>query len=71
MIKLLNHQPSFGMTMGVGEILRSEKILLFIAGSGKKEAFGKLLKEKVTTQNPASLLWLRSNVDVLVDENSV
>jgi galactosamine-6-phosphate isomerase len=71
MIKSLKQPPTFGMTMGVGEILRSRKILLFISGSGKKAAFEKLLKEEVSTQFPASLLWLHPNVDVLVDERVV
>lgn len=71
MIKSLKQPPTFGMTMGVGEILRAKKVLLFIAGSGKKEAFQKLLKEEVSTQFPASLLWLHPNVDVLVDESAV
>jgi galactosamine-6-phosphate isomerase len=71
MIKSLEQPPTFGMTMGVGEILRSKKILLFISGSGKKEAFEKLLKEEVSTQFPASLLWLHPNVDVLVDERVI
>lgn len=71
MIKSLKQPPTFGMTMGVGEILSSRKILLFIAGSGKKAAFQKLLKEEVSTQFPASLLWLHPNVDVLVDESAV
>lgn len=71
MIKSLNQPPTFGMTMGVGEILKSKKIILFIAGSGKKEAFQKLLKEEISTQFPASILWLHPNVDVLVDESAI
>ncbi len=71
MIKALNQPPTFGMTMGVGDILSSKKIILFISGSGKKEAFGRLLKEEVATQFPASLLWLHPNVDVLVDQSVV
>ncbi|MFC5190653.1 6-phosphogluconolactonase [Algoriphagus aquatilis] len=71
MIKSLKQPPTFGMTMGVGNILQSKKILIFIAGSGKKEAFERLLKPEVNTQFPASLLWLHPNVDVLVDERVV
>lgn len=71
MIKSLKQPPTFGMTMGVGEILRSKKILLFISGSGKKAAFEKLLNEEVSTQCPASLLWLHPNVDVLVDKRVI
>lgn len=71
MIKAIKQPPTFGMTMGVGEILRSKKILLFIAGSGKKEAFQSLLKEEINTHFPASLLWLHPNVEVLVDESAI
>ena len=71
MIKALNQPPTFGMTMGVGEILSSKRIILFISGSAKKDAFEQLLKEQVTTQFPASLLWLHPNVDVIVDQSSV
>lgn len=71
MIKSLKQPPTFGMTMGVGEILKSKKIVMFIAGSGKKEAFKKLLKPEINTQFPASLLWLHANVDVLVDESAI
>jgi len=71
MIKSLNQAPTFGMTMGVGNILKSKKILIFIAGSGKKEAFERLLRPEVSTNFPASLLWLHPNVDVLVDERVI
>lgn len=71
MIKSLNQPPTFGMTMGVGNILKSKKILIFIAGSGKKEAFERLLRPEVSTNFPASLLWLHPNVDVLVDQRVI
>jgi galactosamine-6-phosphate isomerase len=71
MIKSLKQPPTFGMTMGVGNILQSKKILLFIAGSGKKEAFKRLLQPEVSTQFPASLLWLHPDVEVLVDERVI
>lgn len=71
MIKALKQPPTFGMTMGVGEILSSRRIILFISGSGKKEAFDQLLKEEISTQFPASLLWLHPNVDVVIDQSVV
>ncbi|WP_026951490.1 6-phosphogluconolactonase [Algoriphagus mannitolivorans] len=71
MIKSLQQPPSFGMTMGMGNILQSKKILLFIAGSGKKEAFQKLLTKEVSMALPASFLWLHPDVEVLVDESAV
>jgi galactosamine-6-phosphate isomerase len=71
MIKSMKQPPTFGMTMGVGEILNSKKIILFVAGSGKKEAFQSLLKEEINTQFPASFLWLHPKVEVLIDQTAV
>ncbi|MCE2707850.1 MAG: 6-phosphogluconolactonase [Bacteroidota bacterium] len=71
MIKTLKHAPSFGMTMGMRSILQSEMIVLFIAGSGKKQAFEFLKEEQLTTQFPASFLWLHPNVQVLVDSTAI
>jgi galactosamine-6-phosphate isomerase len=71
MIKTIDQPPTFGMTLGIGNIMDSKKIILFISGSGKKEAFQKLVSGKVSSHFPASLLWLHPNVEVLVDESAV
>lgn len=71
MIKTLKQPPTFGMTMGMGNILQSKRILIFISGSGKKAAFERLLKSEITTDFPASFLWLHPQVEVLIDETSV
>jgi galactosamine-6-phosphate isomerase len=51
--------------------MQSKLILLFIAGSGKKEAFERLRDPMVSGQFPASYLWLHPNVQVLVDQRAV
>lgn len=71
MIKALTTPPTFGMTMGMANILHSRKILLFVAGSGKKEAFHLLKEAKIDTRFPASFLWLHPDVDILVDSHAV
>ncbi|WP_338223186.1 6-phosphogluconolactonase [Algoriphagus confluentis] len=71
MIKTLKQPPTFGMTMGLGNILQSKKIILFISGSGKKEAFEHLKVPEISTQFPASFLWMHGNVEVLVDSSVV
>ena len=57
MLKTLKQPPSFGMTIGLRGIMQSKLILLFIAGSGKKEAFERLQDERahrfVTLQRAA------------------
>jgi galactosamine-6-phosphate isomerase len=71
MLKTLKQPPSFGMTIGLRGIIQSKLILLFIAGSGKKEAFERLKDPRVSGQFPASYLWLHPNVQVLVDQRAV
>lgn len=69
MIKTLAHPPTFGMTLGIGNIMDSKRIILFISGKGKKKALEQLLTREITTQYPASLLWLHPNVDLIIDES--
>ena len=71
MLKTLKQPPSFGMTIGLRGIMQSKLILLFIAGSGKKDAFERLKDPKVSGQFPASFLWLHPNVQVLVDQRAI
>ncbi|MFD2101463.1 galactosamine-6-phosphate isomerase [Flagellimonas iocasae] len=70
MVKDLNQKPSFGMTLGMQNILSAKKIILLVYGPGKEEAIS-ILKEKIITpQLPASFLWLHPNVDCLSVKNS-
>ena len=71
MLRSLQQPPSFGMTIGLRGILQSKLILLFVAGSGKKEAFEQLKAQQVRGQFPASFLWLHPNVQVLVDQTAI
>jgi galactosamine-6-phosphate isomerase len=67
---LLHHcqrKPRFGMTIGMGDILSSRKILLLVSGSHKRACLARLLQPRVTTRFPASLLWLHPAVTVLYD----
>lgn len=68
MIKSMAQPPKFGMTLGVGNLMASNRILIFVAGKGKKEALKRLLTKEISTDLPASLLWLHPNVDLLIDD---
>ena len=63
-------QPSYGLTLGVADIFQSKMILMLISGSKKKEVTRELLSAKITTQFPASLLYLHSNTICLVDKDA-
>lgn len=66
MIADIKPKPTYGMTIGIEDILASKHILMLIVGASKKEATEMLLKGEVTNQFPATHLWRHSNVDCLI-----
>lgn len=70
MVKNLSLKPSFGMTLGMQNIITAKKIILLIYGTGKEQAISILKKKTITTQLPASFLWLHPDVDCLLVKNN-
>lgn len=62
-------KPAFGLTLGIGDILASRKVLLLVTGAGKERAIARFLEATVTTDLPASFLWLHQDVEVLLDDS--
>ena len=60
--------PTQAITMGIGTIMKADKILL-IAGADKKEIVEKAFYGPVTPEVPASVLQLHRNVTVILCEN--
>ena len=71
MINALNKKPTYGLTLGMADILQSKKIILLLTGAKKKEVIKKLLSKQITTNLPASFLWLHNQVECYIDANSV
>lgn len=69
MVRSMTGQPQFGLTLGMQEILASKRIVLLVAGAGKRDAIAGLLSGEVTTTLPASFLWLHHHVDCLIDQS--
>jgi putative deaminase/isomerase len=67
MITSLEQKPSYGLTLGMEEILSSRLIIMLVSGKGKKQIAEKFLEGSVTTELPASFLWQHPNVECLVD----
>jgi glucosamine-6-phosphate deaminase len=61
--------PKKALTMGVGSIIaRSRKILLLVSGESKAPVFKQFLYDnKISTANPATLLYLHGDVTILSD----
>jgi galactosamine-6-phosphate isomerase len=60
-------RPTYGMTLGMAEILQSRKILLPVSGAAKSDQLARLMNKKITTQFPASFLWLHPDVACFCD----
>ena len=56
-----------GLTLGMADILNARLVLLLVSGPGKEEAFQRLQNPVLTTELPASFLWLHPNVEVLAE----
>ena len=61
MVKDVADKLQYGYTLGIGDILRSKTILLVVHGAHKRAILEQLLKAKVSTQLPASFLWLHAD----------
>jgi glucosamine-6-phosphate deaminase len=59
------HPPTQAITMGIGTILESGRIVLLATGRGKEEAIARLRSRDVDVSFPASALWTHPNVHVL------
>lgn len=63
-----NEVPTRALSMGIGQIMKSKKILLLVKGKDKAGAVKELLNGNVTTHNPASMLKMHKDVTVIIDE---
>ena len=69
MISDTGTQIKHGMTLGMADILRSKRILLPVFGQSKREVMQRLMEGKISTQLPASFLWLHPDVHCFYCEN--
>lgn len=60
--------PRYAMTMGIGSIMRSKKILLIATGASKADAIKKLASGEVTPQVPCSILNNHADAIIMVDK---
>lgn len=70
MLSSRKEKPAFGMTLGIGDLLRSRKIVLLVTGKGKERVTARFLEGAVTPDLPATFLWPHHDVEVLLDDSS-
>lgn len=66
----IDEVPKKALTMGMGNIMKSKKILLLAYGESKAEAIALLAGTAVDTNVPATLLLLHRDVTVIADEDA-
>lgn len=66
-----SNRPSFGLTLGVADILKAKMILVLVSGPSKKEMMREFLLQRITPEFPASFLWLHSNTVCLLDQQAM
>lgn len=62
------YQPHLSITMGIGTILESKKVVLLATGENKAEAIKATVEGPVTAACPASALQLHEQVVLVIDE---
>jgi len=62
--------PTHALSMGIGSIMQSKKILLMAFGTDKADAIKDMIEGAVTTDVPASILQKHADVTVIIDEDA-
>ncbi len=60
-------EPAFGWCVGMQGILQSKKIIFLVTGKGKEAALEQILTQQISTDCPASFLWLHPNVELITN----
>ncbi|MGB5553236.1 MAG: galactosamine-6-phosphate isomerase [Flavobacteriaceae bacterium] len=71
MVDSLLNKPTYGLTVGMADILNAKKIILLITGEGKENVVKALLIQNSNPLLPASFLWQHNNVECFVDLKTV
>jgi galactosamine-6-phosphate isomerase len=67
MLNLSNNRPSYGLTLGMADLLHARHLLVLVSGSTKVLPLEQLLTGSISTSFPASLLSLHVNIELLCD----
>lgn len=64
----IDEVPKTAITMGLGQIMKSKRILLLATGENKADAIKEVLSGKITTKNPATMLQMHRDVTLIIDK---
>jgi galactosamine-6-phosphate isomerase len=67
MLDRAGRRPTYGMTLGMAELLHSRRIVLLVSGPAKVLPLHRVLRGPISTGFPASFLQLHPAVSILCD----
>ena len=67
MLAKSNVRPTYGLTLGMADLIQSRHILLLVSGSTKRDPLQRLLGGRISTEFPASMLQVHPNVLLICD----
>ena len=62
--------PTYGLTLGIKEIMQSKKIIMLISGEHKRKIAKEFLSGMISEKIPASYLWSHPEVYCFMDESA-
>ena len=62
--------PEYALTMGIGDIMRSRKIILIATGKSKADAIYGLVNGDISPSCPASILQVHPDVHIFMDKDA-
>lgn len=63
--------PRYAYTMGIGNIMSANKIVLVVNGKGKAEILKEVIEGPIVPSVPASILQLHKDVTIIADQESL
>lgn len=66
----INEVPTHALTMGIGTILKSRKVILMANGKNKHHAISGLLNPEISTELPATLLNVHPDIVIICDKDA-
>ena len=66
----LENTPKMAITMGIGTIMRADKIILMAWGEEKADIVQRVVEGEIQPQVPASNLQAHPDIEVVIDENA-
>ena len=62
--------PKLAITMGIGTIMRADRVILMAWGEDKADAVQRIVEGEITDKVPASHLQEHSNIELVIDETA-